>query len=361
MRVRALLCVVVIACVAPAFPALAQPTQAEIEASKKVAAEAANKAFDAFKDGKYEEAIAGFQKADKAFHALKFVLYIARAQAKLGKLGAAKTAYESLITEQLATYAPPEFFAAQSDAKKEIVDLLPRIPTLTIQARPGVTGVTLDGQPAAIGQPLSLDPGDHLIVATGPDQRPISKKITLQERDAKTETLEPPAVAPPPVVTATASASGKQAPSATLSPSSTTSAAVPSTGSFLSSMPLVTKVTYGVGAAGLVLGAVFGGLTLAKRGDYDALRAGGAGDAHAVNEAALQGRTFGLVTDIGFLVGIAGVATGTIVWIVSPARPAPGPRGVDVAGAKASSSGKKTDRILSVSPQPNGLSISGTF
>ena len=119
MRYRTVLCAALLACgVTSSSSSDAQPTQAEIEASKKVAADAANKAFDAFRDGKYEDAIAGFQKADKAFHALKFVLYIARAQAKLGKLVAARTTYEAIVKEQLQTYAPPEFFTAQADAKK---------------------------------------------------------------------------------------------------------------------------------------------------------------------------------------------------------------------------------------------------
>lgn len=347
MHLRTILCAVVVTCAALTSPALAQPTQAEIEAGKKAAAEAANKAFDAFKDGKYEDAIAGFQKADKAFHASKFILYIARAQAKLGRLGAAKSTYESLVKEQLATYAPPEFFAAQADAKKELADLLPRIPTLTIQAKPGITGVTLDGQPAALGQPIPLDPGEHTIAATAPDHRSLSKKVALQERDAKTETLEPPAVAPPPVVTATATAAPTATLTTTASPSATgaPSAAPAGTGSFLSSMPTVTKVTYGVGAAGLIVGAVFGGLTLSTKGDYDSLKT--TGNAADINAAASQGRTFAIVTDVGFLAAIAGVAAGTIVWIVSPAPAAP--------------SGPKTGRSLVVAPRGSGLTIGGTF
>ena len=98
MHLRTILCAVVVTCAALTSPALAQPTQAEIEAGKKAAAEAANKAFDAFKDGKYEDASAGFQNADKAFHASKFILYIPRPQPKPGRLGPAKPTYDSPAT-----------------------------------------------------------------------------------------------------------------------------------------------------------------------------------------------------------------------------------------------------------------------
>ena len=86
MRTKSLLCAVLLVLGTVASSSSAQPTQAEIDAAKKVAAEAANKAFEDFNAGKYDEAIAGFQKADKSFHGLKFGLYIGRAQAKQGKL-----------------------------------------------------------------------------------------------------------------------------------------------------------------------------------------------------------------------------------------------------------------------------------
>lgn len=345
--------------------ALAQPTQAQIETAKKTAAEAANKALDAFERGKYEEAIAGFQKADKAFHASKFVLYIARAQARMGKLTAAKATYESLVKEQLAAYAPPEFFAAQSDAKKELADLAPRIPTLTIQAKSGVKNIVVDGQPVTAGQALSLDPGDHSVSAQGPSTRAIAMKISLKERETKTITLEPAdgSTADAPSGSSTpdsASPSGSGAPGDARSSGDSPSSSG-SSGSFLGSMPTVTKVTYGIGAAGLVAGAVFGGLTLAKKGDYDASRS--AGDADAANDAGAQGRTFAVVTDIGFLVAIAGVATGTIVWVVAPAKPSATTGHLDPnrPSRAGGSGGAALAPRLQISPTAGGLSVSGAF
>lgn len=360
MRYRTVLCAALLACgVTSSSSSDAQPTQAEIEASKKVAADAANKAVDAFRDGKYEDAIAGFQKADKAFHALKFVLYIARAQAKLGKLVAARATYEAIVKEQLPAYAPPEFFTAQADAKKELVDLIARIPTIQLQVKAGVTGATLDGATVAAGQAIPVDPGEHTIAAIGPDQRPFSRKVTVQERDAKVEALEPPGASStvPPTATTPAATTSATAPASTAgpgasqAPTATAPAATGAGGSFLGGMPTATKVSYGIGAAGLVLGAVFGGLTLAKKGDYDALRGATPLDATAVNDAASQGRTFAIVTDVGFLAAIAGAAAGTIVWIVAPRAPAPA---ADHGATGAA-------RTLAVGARANGLTVGGTF
>lgn len=286
---------------------LAQPTPAQIEASKKAAAEAANVAFDAFTNEKFEEAIAGFQKAEAAFHAPKFGLYVARAQVKLGRLVAAKGTYEGILKEQLTSYAPPEFFTAQADAKKELAELAPRIPTLEVRIAGAITSVKVDGKPAVAGQAISVDPGEHTISGAGEGGAGVTRTVVLKEKETRVETLalDRASAAPP---GGTAPEGGAPAPGSGSSPG----------------VPTGTFVAYGVGAAGLILGGVFGGLTLAKKGDHDALTAGGSVDAKAANQVASEGKTFAIVSDVGFLVGIVGAATGTILWAVSPGKPAPG-------------------------------------
>lgn len=334
-----------------ASPALAQTTPAEIEASKKAAAEAANGALQAYAAGKYEEAITGFKKAEAAFHAPKFLLYIARSQVKLGKLLAAKATYESVLQEKLTSYAPPEFFTAQTDAKKELAELSPRIPTLEVRATGGIAAVTIDGQPAVGGQRTSLDPGEHVVSGTGPGLPEVTRKITLKEGEAHVETLEPPKVAPPPA-SATASGAGSASGGPLMAPVSTatvvpavTATAPPEVPGFFARIPTVTYVAYGVGAAGLIVGGVFGGLTLSKKGDYDALRSLEGADPRDVNQAAREGQTLAIVSDVGFLVGIAGAATGTVFWLLSDGGP----------------KDKKTGRTTFVGARAGGMTIGGTF
>jgi len=333
MRLRALLPLAVLTSAALAQPALAQTSPAQIEAAKKAAAEAADKALDAYEAGKYADAIAGFQTADKAFHAPKFQLYVARAQARMGKLVAAKATYEAIIKEQLPAFAPAEFFTAQADAKKELAELSPRIPTLLVQVKGGLQTVTLDGKPFPAGKAVSVDPGEHSLVATGSGVAEARLQITVQEREKKEAVLEPPATTPQPVPSATAT--GTEPPPDAPSGS----------GGPFSRMPVPTVVAYGAAAVGLVVGGIFSGLTLAKKGEYDTLRNAEELDPTRVNDAARQGRAFSVVADVGFIVAIAGAAAGTIVWVVSP-KP---------------KEGSATGNRVFVAPYAGGMTVGGSF
>lgn len=288
-------------------PALAQPKKAEIEAAKKEAVAIADKGVEAFRAEKYQDAIDAFKKADQRFHVPKFLLYVARSQTRLGKLLAAKATYQSIIDEKLATYAPEEFFTAQADANKELAELENRIPSMRIEVN-GLPGgqrptVTLDGAtlPAAdFGRPLLRDPGQHTIVVTVPGRPPVTREVDLREGRAESVILEPGVTAPPvPTVTATAAPSGTGP-----MPSPNALPAEPKRGG----LPALSLASWGVGAAGLVAGAVMGGLALGKHVEYNE---------SPTREALEQGRMFSLVADIGFGTAIAGAAVGTIYWLAT--------------------------------------------
>jgi tetratricopeptide (TPR) repeat protein len=226
---------------AGALPALAQPSATELQAAKKAAAEHGNRAYDAFHAGNYAEAIVGFQKADKAFHAPRFLVYIARAQVKLGRLSAAKGTYERVVNEQLPVYAPAEFFSAQNEAKQELAELLPRLaPT---------TEPKLETPPAPSARETDAAPAEP-----APTSAPVSS-------------------------------------------------AAPRSGP-----PVVTTVAFTIGGLGLAVGAAFGGLTLAKRAEFDR---------HPTKETADQGEAFSNVADASFATALVGAVVGTVVWIVS--------------------------------------------
>jgi hypothetical protein len=295
----------------------------DIGASKKVAAQTANRALEAFEAGRYEDAINGFQQADSAFHAPKFLLYIARAQQKLGRLIAAKATYEKIVAEKLARYAPQEFFDAQATARKELDDVTARIPSLRIESRGATFTVTLDGRPATLGKAFPIDPGEHTIVGTAAGLTEVRRKVVLQERETRTETLE--------------ALASTTTPTPSASEAATASSAVPDTERPpRRGIPTITIVAYGVGAAGLVTGVLFGGLTLAKKGEFDA---------SPTAETADLGQAFSHVADVGFGLALAGAAVGTVVWVLSsrsgPARP------------PATS--------LFIAPRAGGLTIGGAF
>ena len=84
-------------------------------------------------------------------------------------------------------------------------------------------------------------------------------------------------------------------------------------------------VAGGVGVAGLILGGVMGALTLGKKGVIDARCNVGGIAAHCRPDgyaAAESAKTLGLVSTIGFGVGIAGVGMAAVLLLTEPSRPA---------------------------------------
>lgn len=299
--------------------ALAQPKKAELEAAKKEAIAIADKGAEAFHDSKYQDAIDAFKKADQKFHVPKFVLYVARSQVKLGKLLEAKSTYQSVVDEKLPPYAPEEFFNAQTEAKKELVELENKIPTVRIEVNGVPQGqaasVMLDGTALAatdLGRPIPQNPGAHSIVVTLPGRPQLVRNVNLREGGSESVILEMGVTATPVV---TAEPTTTAAPVVTAAPTTTATTNAKSGGL---GIPTVTLAAYGVGAVGLIAGAVFGGLTLGQYNDYNA---------NPTKAGLDQGRLFGLVTDIGFGTAIVGAGVGTVYWLVTKpkneATPAP--------------------------------------
>lgn len=293
-----------------AGPALAQPKKAEIEAAKKEAVAIADKGVEAFRAQKYDAAIDAFKRADQRFHVPKFLLYVARSQVKLGKLLAAKATYQAIVDEKLPPYAPEEFFSAQADAKKELVELENKIPTVRIEVNGLGAGqlpaVTLDGAALAsgdLGRPLARDPGPHTIVVTASGRPQVTRNVNLREGGSESVILEMGVTAPP-VPGGAGTGSGSPTGPTTAEPTATVTAGAPKSGG----VPTLTIAAWSVGAAGLVAGAVMGGLALGKYDEYNTTPA---------KDALDQGRLFSLVADIGFGTAVAGAAVGTIYWLVT--------------------------------------------
>jgi tetratricopeptide (TPR) repeat protein len=227
-----------------------------MEDAKAAARAAANKGKADYDAGRYEEALAAFREADQQFHALTFVLMIARTQDKLGRLREARVTYRQIVDERLANYAPKVFFDAQEDAKRELEALIPRIPTLRVQ----VTGApakdvraVIDGQPAAVGEALSQDPGQHAVTATAQGIEPATQVVTLQEATAAQVTLEmkaPPPRAGAPIVAP---------PQADARPANSDSAA----------WRYAPAILFGVAGVGLGIGAITGAMASGGVGDLE--------------------------------------------------------------------------------------------
>jgi hypothetical protein len=142
-------------------------------------------------DGKYDEALDKFQRAQKVFSAPTNMLRIAQCQAMLGKLVESAETYRTLIRTPLPPGSPPAFGQAVEQAKVELGQVEPRVPTVKIDVTPANAPnmqVQLNGQTlnaALLGEPLPLDPGTHKILVFAPGYASSEQSVTLKERDKK--------------------------------------------------------------------------------------------------------------------------------------------------------------------------------
>lgn len=274
------------------------------DAEREVARGFAERAVDLFQQGDYQRAMDLFFEAEKHFHAPHHVLFIARAQDKLGLLLDASATYKRLVDEKLPDDAPGPFKEAQATGKAELAALDARIPTLAV----GVTGsasalahVSIDGgdiEQSAWGEPKKLDPGTHTVDARAPEVPSVRRSVTLKEgaHERLDLVLEPP-------------------PKPSLAPQ---------------------LIAFGAGALGLGVGAITGAMSLGVVGDLDSR----CPSRHCTPNDEADGsraKTLGTVSTIGFIVGAAGVAAGVVIVVTRPRRApvamAVGPLALTVRGA----------------------------
>lgn len=253
---RALVFVVVVLAAWPAR-ALAEEDAAESEAdaaTKAAARELGRQGIDSYQAGDYEEA---FDKLSRA-HALVGLtttgLWRARCLIELSRLVEASEALFAVTRMGLPADALPVHVHAQRQAADERKVLLPRIPRLMIRIEgeiPDDVVVTLDGHavpPALVGVKQPVDPGAHVLEVRGAgtsatrsielrEGQVLEVPIRLVDRDGaphKRDRQDPAEPQETPIAWA------------------------------------VGWVAVGLGGAGLILGAVTGGLALGKKADLDA-------------------------------------------------------------------------------------------
>lgn len=167
---------------APPAVALAGPSAAGRDAARGLA----GKGYELFEAGNYARAIEFFQQAEARYHAPPHLLYIARAQVKLGKLLEAEETYQRVIDEQLAADAPAPFKEAQTSARAERTEAQILVPSVVIDLEgdvPSGTRVLLDGaplEPKALGKPMRQNPGTHIVTAEPPGMPPIGRTVVLK-------------------------------------------------------------------------------------------------------------------------------------------------------------------------------------
>jgi hypothetical protein len=185
---------------------LASAQTDEQRAGARALAEQGGAAFD---EGRWQDAVDLFTRAQSLVEAPPHLLYIARAQEKQGHLVQAMEAYNKCTRASLAPGAPGAFKAAQAEAERELQALIPRIPQVTItvageQSADVVVKVDGEALPSAlVGVKRPANPGKHTYSAEG--EKVEATPITLSVNEGGEAAVElvlkakAPAVAAAPV------------------------------------------------------------------------------------------------------------------------------------------------------------------
>lgn len=316
---------------------LATTAHAQSDEQRAAARALATDGAKAFNEGRWQDAVELFTRAESLVHAPPHLLFLARAHERLGRLVRAREAYLKIVKETLPASAPQAFRDAQASAEQELRTIEPRIASLTISVEGAADAadlaVMVDGAPmpaALIGVPRPIDPGEHRIeaVAAGFRGQPAAVKLLDGERKAVVLRLDkdPNAAAAPatPVPVTTLPVS----PAAGVESTPSTSDTGSDSGQGLR---IGSYVAFGVGALGLGVGTYFLLDSRAKRSDADATeeecKARGpclASDPLAEKVATLDDDARGALTlsIVGFAVGGVGIATGTALLLMSPSSEA---------------------------------------
>jgi hypothetical protein len=273
-----------------ASPALAQ-SDADRATARSLAVEA-QKALEA-KD--YATAADKFKRAEDIFHAPTLVLGLARAYAGMGKYVEALESYNKVIREKLGDSASDAFKQAVEDAKQEVGEVEAKVAWVVLEVEgPTSPTITLDGETlstATLGVRRAVNPGEHLFAATAPGFSPGEERFTMASGQEQTVriTLEPGEgeIDPP--------RGGETTKDDTLL--------------------VVGAVALGVGGAGLILGAITGGLAIGKHGELTDGCDDGLCPA-ALEDTLDDYRTLGTISTVGFIAGGVLAALGVTLIVV---------------------------------------------
>jgi hypothetical protein len=349
---------------------------AQSEAERSGARAAATEGAQAFRDQKWAEAADLFTRAESLVHAPPHLLYLARAQVKLGQYVKAQENLNKIMRENLAGNAPKAFHDAQTEAAREIKDVESHIAYVkaTVKGEAKNLKVTMDGvsfPTALLGVQCPVDPGEHKFQASGDGM--TSDVVAVNVKEGGHQSVEialKPGAAPPVVATTpTPTPTSPGEPAATPPPASTTTPGTSepsSTSASLSTdsaggssgMRIAGFVGIGVGLVGFGLAGAFAAKAGSKHSDADTLyndtyKCSIPGNCINNRQAQIQGldddaNSAKSTANIGLIIGVVGVVGGGLLVLLS---------------SKGGSKEKGSAKAATVTPWM-GLSsagLSGTF
>lgn len=268
-------------------------------------------AQQAYEAGKYDESEKLWTAATKLYpKAPTLGLGLARAATKNGHVVLAQENYNKIIREWGPVAAPPQPFKdALEAARAEVGAVSARVASVTIVVEGGAPSpiVTIDGQPvpsAALGLKRPVDGGAHKVHAEAAGYKAADTTFTVAEggsADAKLKLEKNP-----------------DAPIANNGTPGGTTEPPPAAGSGGGgSTKTLAYVAFGVGGAGLLVGAITGIVAIGKHGDLKDKCPDKTCPADQ-QDAVDSYKTMGTISTIGFIVGGVGVAASAVLFFTAP-------------------------------------------
>ncbi|NUO48940.1 MAG: PEGA domain-containing protein [Polyangiaceae bacterium] len=283
----------------------ASADDANIDEARKLA----RQALDDLDAERWEPALQNARKAEELYHAPIHLLAIARALEGLGRLAEAADTYERLVAEPLPPRGADVFKQAQNEGTERLRKLVARVPSLLVTVHgpdSSAAKITIDGKPVPRADiARRMDPGAHKVRVEADGYEPHEESVTLPPKGGTVVvdvTMRRPGAPKEPVEPA---GGGGTPPDAGPSP-----------------IVVPMAIAFSLGAVGLGVGAVTGGLFLNKASE---LKDACPDDrCPSSQKESLDDTTlFGNVTTAALAVGGAGAVAGFVmlgVWLSGDER-----------------------------------------
>jgi hypothetical protein len=310
--------------------AVATPSQAQDLA---MAEAQFNRGLAEMEEGRYESGCPALEESQRLDPRPGTLFTLAECEALRGRVATAMTRFQDYMTlfERMTPDQRSKQQGREVIVKKRQAELAAKVPTLTLRApaSPPRGMVVKRGDlvlsSASLGVALPVDPGEYVVVTEAAGLARNEQSVTIQVGEKKAVDLVFGAPLP-------ADDEGLgPAPGSSGRPDDAPSG-----------RRIAAYAVGGVGVAGLALGTITGVLTLGEKSTIDETCTGTVCSQEGL-DAADSASTLGLLSTIGFGVGIAGVATAIVLVVTEPSpataaalpRIGAGPEGASVTWSRA--------------------------
>jgi hypothetical protein len=289
----------------PALAGAQKAAPAPTEDQKSSALSKAQEGLKLFGEDRWDEALRAFNEAYAHSPVPTIRVYIARCLRKKGQMFEARKVYQEIIAAPLPPEAPPQFVAAHDDAVKELEVIRQKTPTMQVQVlgAPAGAQVLMNGAPLG-NEAKEVDPGEYTVEVRSGTKVLHTRTVKLAEGDKDPVKID---LRPPP----------------TLPPQGGVPWFLPG------------AITGGAGVLILAVGAITGGLSVAKANDVKAQCPAWHTmpcDTSLKNEGDTAGLLGNVSTATLVIGGAAVVVGGALLGIRRPRAPRPPQTGVTGVG-----------------------------